>query len=922
VRVLGRALGLGWSQANLNVLTQSPPPTSADFAGFPVMHFADPISCVPITICYPNPGVPAMDDIDALARLYPVSSNPQPAGRVYGSVYFTDTSGNATQPMQGVNVVARLMVSDTPSREYVVTSVSGFAFCGNAGNIIDGYVDGNGLRYDRWGSNDPTLEGFFDLGELMIPAGQTIAEYQLSVEALDPNWSMGVEPYAPAQVTPSGGFAPVVVTVANGSNAGRDILMLQSEVAQSHPGSGSTYASPAALPQGGAWGSWISGYGSTDWFEFTAQANRTASIAVTALDETNQPTETKLLPVIGVWELSDESGDSAPSSTPSAFNSTTFAMSRLDVQFGATETYRLGVADYRGDGRPDYFYQGSLLYSDTVTPARLSLAGGVTTLNGLGFNPGLQVSVGSSNGSTLAASATQIQAALPPGSQDGTATIQVTNPVTGAFSQMINALSYGALATDLLLPLQVAETATPVGAEAANALRVRAVAADGVTPVSGATIAWSASNAVQFSACNGASSCSVLSDEAGESSSWVTPTTTGPSTITIALAPASYSPAQTQQATLVGTSTTLDLAAVTPTSWVGQGATIAVPLTVEALDLGVPVANVTVNFAVVRGMGTAVLSSSGATTNASGFATVTANLTNINVNVQVSACVAPNNLPCQTFTLFSTAPSLWTLETVSGSSQFVLTPQPFQPLVMRVTDGSGAANPVIGVNVTFATTLARISAGGDGMPVLLGSSQAQVASMQGGLASIVPSAESVVPCDVFITVSAGAATTQFQMESLAAIVSEPPVSEPPPGGVAAKIPTAPRAPRFGAQASPPPSVPTLFAVPELYPYPGNDPLMDPHAGDCSASSVSSSPAGGEGPAFPPCASTGAKGIKLEIDPGVYPTKASENEVRIEGDAAITNALGLVEAQPFAASSTWFPEDKRSCRVLAEDGPIP
>ena len=45
-----------------------------------------------------------------------------------------------------------------------------------------------------------------------------------------------------------------------------------------------------------------------------------------------------------------------------------------------SETYRVGVADFRGDGRPDYFYHASLLYSDTVTPPRLSLAGGVTTL--------------------------------------------------------------------------------------------------------------------------------------------------------------------------------------------------------------------------------------------------------------------------------------------------------------------------------------------------------------------------------------------------------------------------------------------------------------------------------------------------------------------------------------------------------------
>lgn len=96
------------------------------------MHFTDPVSCVPISTCYPNAAVPKMDDAAS---------------------------------------VARLMVSGVPSRQYVVTSVSGFAFHGNAGNIINGYVDANGLRFDRWGSNDPDLEGFYDLGELMIPTG-------------------------------------------------------------------------------------------------------------------------------------------------------------------------------------------------------------------------------------------------------------------------------------------------------------------------------------------------------------------------------------------------------------------------------------------------------------------------------------------------------------------------------------------------------------------------------------------------------------------------------------------------------------------------------------------------------------------------------------------------------------------------------
>ncbi len=489
VRVLGRIVGLGWSQANVNVLTRTPAPTTADFAGFPVMHFIDPENCVPISACYANAAVPKMDDMDALARLYPASINAQPAGRVYGSVYFTDASGNAVQPMQGVNVVARLMISGQPSRQYVATSVSGFAFHGNAGNIINGYMDVNGLRYDRWGSSDPALEGAFDLGQLTIPAGQTIAQYQLSVEALDPEWSPGVEPYAPTQVAPSGSFAPVVVTVTSGSNAERDILMLQDEIAQTHPGSGSTYAIPAALPQGGGWGSWISGYGSTDFFEFAAQANRTASVAVTALDEGGAPTETKLSPVIGIWELSDQSGDPAPASTPSAFNSNTFGMTRLDAQFSVSETYRVGVADFRGDGRPDYFYRASILYSDTVTPPRLSLAGGVTTLHGIGFRLGLQVSVSGTAGTILSTSASQIEVSMPSGVQDGTASIMVADPVSGAFSQMTNALSYGALATDLLLLLQGAEPATPVGAAAPNAIRVRVVAADGVTPVSGATLA-------------------------------------------------------------------------------------------------------------------------------------------------------------------------------------------------------------------------------------------------------------------------------------------------------------------------------------------------------------------------------------------------------------------------------------------------
>jgi hypothetical protein len=152
VRVIGRVLGLDWSQVNLNVITRNPPSTAADYAGFPVMHDADPISCVPVSICYSNhgtvnPAQPKMDDQAALSRLYPVTPQnlanfpgkqifSQSTARVYGSVFFADAAGPPAQPMQGVNVVARWIdpATRSPSRSVVASSISGFLFSGNAGH--------------------------------------------------------------------------------------------------------------------------------------------------------------------------------------------------------------------------------------------------------------------------------------------------------------------------------------------------------------------------------------------------------------------------------------------------------------------------------------------------------------------------------------------------------------------------------------------------------------------------------------------------------------------------------------------------------------------------------------------------------------------------------------------------------------------
>lgn len=153
-RVLGQVIGLGWSQANVNVSTFVPPPTPQDYSGFPVMHERDRPSCYPISVCDASAETPRMDDRASISRLYPVTPQnvtlgkhpfAQNTARIYGTVRFVN-SGQAAQAMQGVNVIARWIdpASNQPSRQYVASSVSGFLFRGNAGNEISGFADING----------------------------------------------------------------------------------------------------------------------------------------------------------------------------------------------------------------------------------------------------------------------------------------------------------------------------------------------------------------------------------------------------------------------------------------------------------------------------------------------------------------------------------------------------------------------------------------------------------------------------------------------------------------------------------------------------------------------------------------------------------------------------------------------------------
>jgi len=268
-----------------------------------------------------------------------------------------------------------------------------------------------------------------------------------------------------------------------------------------------------------------------------------------------------------------------------------------------------------------------------------------------------------------------------------------------------------------------------------------------------------------LSTCGGASNCLAISDESGMASTWVTPAATGNAAITATLAPSVYSPAQSVAATMTATSSSSDIGVTTPYLWIAQGASVRVPLTARVVNLGAPQTGVTVNFAIAQGSG--ALSSASTVTNRNGYASVTLTLTNFTANVQLTACVAPGNNPCQTFYGNAVAAAMMNLQAVAGAGQ-VVTGTAFQPLRVRVTDSSTPPNPVLGASVLFQSTVLRPLGNnltltpGDptvtqtGMPVILSVSQSTAQSDANGLASFAPSVGSLTgPLEIEIQVSAG-----------------------------------------------------------------------------------------------------------------------------------------------------------------------
>ncbi len=782
VRMLGRVLGLDWSQLNDNVAAGAA--AAEDYAGFPLMH---PLgSLCGSTGCIAGADQPRMDDRAAISRLYPittanVASFPgkklfaENTARIRGVVRFAGGGG-----MQGVNVVGRLLdANGQVSRSIAASSVSGFLFRGNAGNPVTGFTTALGDRWDRFGSDDPTLEGYYDLGGLEIPAGSNTAQYELRAEPVRPEYvgSAAVGPYRSAQVAVSGSAQSMVVTVTRGGDVIQDIV-LRNSAEQTAQTSAPSFATPAKVPGGGVWAGALGAYGETEFYSFSGRADRVGSFEVQAVDEAGLPSKQKLLPVIGIWPDSASEG-AAPAATATYFNTSLTGLTQLQAQFDLSRGFKLGIADYRGDGRPDFRYRARVFYADTLEPARATTAGGtVLTITGTGFVPAMSAMVGGVAAPVLSFTPEQIKIAAPP-MADGVANIELRDPATGARAIMVNALRYGATPQDVIALVSGANPQVPVGTEAPVPVRVRVSAPDGQA-VAGATVRFTSAGAsVNLLPCASAT-CNLATNGEGEAAVTVLVKAAGAASITASLA----NGASVTETVSGISSTSPQIAAMPPKMWMARNTSATVPLRVRVVQSGSALTGRSVSFQRVLGQGT--LSASSATTDAMGDATVRLTVTSIASETRVAACVMPANAPCAVFFVFPVSDAGLVLRKIAGDDQYANPGQTFAPVTVRVLDSSSPANAVAGMPVTFRVTAFRaqdaaqapptgeVVSGPRVAPVALSSTEALVFSDSQGMASIAPS----FPAQwgalvVFVQASAGGASQGFKLHTWA--TAQPPL---------------------------------------------------------------------------------------------------------------------------------------------------
>jgi hypothetical protein len=705
-RAFGRLLNLDFSQVNPEALKNDDPNA---LAAWPIMQ---PLSgfCGPSGgQCLPNPAQLAFDDIAALNRLYPITAanhaafpNKQLTApstvSIQGTITFRTGYG-----MQGVNVVARpLDASGNPLTRYTVTAVSGVLFNGNHGNPVTGFNDADGNPLTNWGSNDPALQGFFDLSGIPLPPGVSTASYQITFEPINPLFILtdSVGPYQDGQVTPSGTLT--TVTLPNLSAGSTQVLTIgagNSASAIQDDDIGSA-ALPRAMPPSGLWTGRLGQVGQTDWFTFPVRGNRIFTLVAQALDSSGSPTETKVMPAIGIWDAFDPIGASAIGAAP-GLNGLATGETWLRVATNGNDIVRVGIADQRGDGRPDYPYNGWVLYADTVSPPRLPASGGPIVIRGMGFRIADTVLVGGQPAQVISISPNEITAIAPPAASGVTGSVDVEvddQPLFYAATVIPSGVSYGAGAGDALTLLTAPANTIPIGVPVPFA--VTALGPD-LTPAGGVPVTYTVTSGTATLAC-GQPSCLVSTTGDGRASLNVTATDSSWSIVTASLVNGSSPSADSSLEAQFAGGTPPVLAALSPPLSLAAGTTF--PWIVEALALsnGFPAAGQQVVWQVPA---TNIASDASITlTNAHGIATnaVTVGPLAEGQTVTLTACLN-GTTQCVAFSAFGARAEFATLHAVSGTTQSLAAGAAPAQITLRLLDVDG--NPMAGGAVSLYQAL-------------------------------------------------------------------------------------------------------------------------------------------------------------------------------------------------------------------------
>lgn len=699
-RGFGEILGLGYAQVYPDALRAG---NQAEAQAWPVMQ-PQAGACGPAGgTCIYNPGTLKPDDIAALNRIYPITSANLAAfpGKeltaantvsIQGTITFRGGTG-----MQGVNVLAvPLDANGNPMPQYTVTAVSGACFSGNHGNPVTGWTDQSGTPYAQWGSNDPNAQGFFDLSYMPLPPGMTTVSYQVSFEAIDPLYiyQMAVGPYADGSPRPSGTLS--TIEVAGLAMGGTKTLTVNAgdSATGDFQDAISSEETPRLLPTSGLWCGRLNQVGQTDWFNFPVRGNRTFTVITEAVDERGVPSEAKAMPVIGIWDAFDPVGAPSVGAAP-GLNGTAVGETWLRITTNGDDVVRLGIADMRGDGRPDYAYDGWVLYADTVEPQRLPVSGGPIVIRGMGFHAADTVLVGGQPAQVTSVSPNEITAIAPAAANGVTGSVDLEIddlPIYYAAAILSGGISYDAGSGDSLTLVTAPANTVPIGVP--NPFTVTALGAN-LVAAGGVTVTYKVASGTATLGC-GNNTCAVTATGDGTATMNVTAVDATASVVTVTLTNGA-----SLQAHFSGGIPPV-LSALTPSLSVAAGAAVTWTTQALALKNGVPAAGQTIAWQ--TGTGIAATASASVLTGSSGVASKALSVGPLSEGQQATANACLNGTSqCVAFNAQGARAEYAYLEAVSGTGQSLgVNGSPAQ-IVLRVRDMDG--NPMAGGTVTLYEAL-------------------------------------------------------------------------------------------------------------------------------------------------------------------------------------------------------------------------